>query len=436
MRDRPLSLVAAALVGFAAAIFLIRRCDRQGPEAHDVAGGDARAPTAAAADGGASDAAGSSRVAEIGPAKDGGARAADAAACGAYTYEAGMKRGREHASARRWSDAARAFDEAVRARPYDARARAERAYAELWLANHETAIEVTLQLDLARALTRDKPLLAEIHYNLGLAYEKAKDAEGARIAFVRAERLGAPGAARKLAGASRCTVTAEAKGADLALKGRWADVLRELGGACPPPAAATEDDARAFACGGCGEGRAWKKATCSGAGPWMMDTGSKHCTANGGFVQELGGGKLYVETGPVTVLARTPFEPTGKLFVRRTPSKFWTWIAGWFPGRDVSYRQGEGWTDEVGPSGDERCVRDERTEVELVASTGCHTSKGAGMTEGEIRAVYDAAGHFLAAVRLREGDDARVTVRVEEARLVVEGAGCALALPFARAPGP
>jgi hypothetical protein len=161
-----------------------------------------------------------------------------------------------------------------------------------------------------------------------------------------------------------------------------------------------------------------------------------HCSPFRGLIQDLGSGRLLAESAPLGHTTPAPLDRSGDLFVRRAPVHYWSWINGGFANNDVYYRIGEGWTDESNTDSDRRCPMDERKDVELEASTGCQASMGVGLDDGETRAYFDGAGHFLAAIRLREGDAARVNVRVdpEAKKLAIEGAGCALAVPFARAP--
>lgn len=441
MRLRQLAPFAAAALGAIAVLVLVPRQNDQGPSVRADAGAARTAPGPREIAGDAN--ARAPRV-EIGAPADAGAAGSDAGPCPTHDYDGALAKGRSLSASKRWVDAIAAYDEAVRARPYDARARAERARAKLMIATDETAIDVTMDLDLARALTRDKALLAQIAHDLGVAFEAAHDKEGARIAFVRAERAGSQPAAKKLGAASRCTVGVERQKPDLALQASWREVLAALGGACDPPDASTEDEARAFACGGCtGRRSPWKRGTCAGGGPWRVETGSLHCSRFGGMIQDLGRGRLLAESGPLDHPPITPLEAVAAgsaIYVRRVPVHYFSRVSGGFVNSDVAYREHEGWTDEIGHgSGSERrCPADERKEVDLELGAGCDAAPGVGLDDGEVRTYYDAAGHFLAAIRLREGDDARVTVRVEEkeARLVVDGGGCALTVPFARAPAP
>jgi hypothetical protein len=125
-----------------------------------------------------------------------------APACPARDYERGMSRGRNLLARGDYRVAARAFDEAVRARPFDARARELRARARVFLgtATHE-------ELEVARALATDDEVVADVDYDQGMLFERDGNDERARRSFVRAERHGSREALAKLGPASRCTVS-------------------------------------------------------------------------------------------------------------------------------------------------------------------------------------------------------------------------------------
>lgn len=376
-------------------------------------------------------------------AEDDAPEASDGSRCRRYLHARGVRRGRELVAAKKYDEAAAAFDEAVRARPYDGVVRAERSFARLLSALAESdaqaraaaASGIAAELQLARALTSDPAVLTKIALNQGLAHEAAGEAKEARGAFIRAERLGSKEAAQKLGGAARCTVTVDAsKPETLVLHTKWTDILTALGGGStcePPPKVTSEAKARALACGGCsGYGDAWKEGACEGSGPWTMSTGYMHCSGFTGVVQELAPKRYWVSAGPGV---HEPLEREGKLFVMRGPTGYWGWVEGHFSGAaDATYRVGEGWTDEYMATGSAgECLADEHADVELAPSSGCQSSAGAAYRDGETRSYYDAKGHFLGTIRLTAEDLGKVTIKVEDKRFVVEGNGCSLAAPFA-----
>jgi len=366
----------------------------------------------------------------------GEAIAAGDGGCPARDYTVALRKAREHLAAGRRDEADRAFDEAVRARPYDARARAERAHARLFGggdagASSGVASAVWKELELARALATDRALLASIAYDEALAREAAGDVEAARVALVRAAGLGSAAAEKKLGAGSRCAVTAATSGADLPLEPTWSGVLAKVaaGSTCDPPAAAGEAEARAYACGSCsGAGGTFQKGTCAGAGPWTMNVGSMHCASFTALVQDVGApdaGAFYVAAGPG---AQTRLEREGKVWVLREAPRQFAWINGHFASGDPTYRKGEGWTDEPAPAAG-RCLADESADAVLSPSTGCQASMGATLADEEHRTYFDDRGRWLAGVVIKAGSPA---IKVTSTGLAVDGAGCRIDVPFAK----
>lgn len=324
-----------------------------------------------------------------------------------------------------YAAAARAFDEAVRARPYDAEARAERAYVRIL--DGKGSVE---ELQLARALAVSPVLEGEIAFNEGLFYDKQGDKDDARRAFVEAERFGSKAATRKLGKASRCTVTAHAGALDLQLVHSWKSVLQVLGSeaVCPDaPHPATGRAARAYACGGCAAwNKPWEKGTCYGAPPWIVQVGYMDCVISWGLIQPLGGGRFYV-TGSQSS------QPVGLTRDRRhwvldTPHKYVQYVEGEFSdGRETAYHQGRGWDDRLAP-GD--CPEDERHVADMPMSMTCDPSLIATYRDGDDRAYYDSTGRPLATVHLRDGDAQRVKIRFRGKRLTITGGGCHLVVPL------
>ena len=364
---------------------------------------------------------------------DGAAPAeAGAVACPRFSYEHGMRAARAAVADHRYQDASRAFDEAVRARPYDPQARAERAYARM-LGDGGTIEE----LELARALTREPALLAQILDNEGTYDEDAQQPEQARVAFVRAERYGLTAAKAKLKSASRCTVTARAGANPLSLFETWKDVYASLQGVlcAEKPDADGEDEARAYACGGCsGAGEAWRKGTCEDRAPTFVDTGHMDCSSFTTLIEPIGPKTIVAEgTGGSD---RVGLEADGNRWRRRDPVRMWSWVEGFFTDTgqsrtgDPVYRQGEGWSDVYdfdGPIHPGDCLADERTSAPLEMSTGCQASMGATFDDGEVWSYYDAAGAPLAEVTLGDGDAKRVAITFTAAELRVDGGGAACA---------
>lgn len=357
--------------------------------------------------------------------------------CPARDYTVALRKAREHHAAGRRDEADRAFDDAVRARPYDARARAERAHARLFAGPGDAGVTpgaaaaALKELELARALATDRALLASIAYDEAVARETAGDVEAARIALVRAAGFGSAAAEKRLGASSRCAVTAATSGADLPLEATWAGVLAKVaaGSTCDPPAAAGEAEARAYACGSCsGPGGAFQRGACAGTGPWTIRAGSMHCSSFTALVQDVGApdaGAFYVAAGPGT---QTRLEREGKAWVLREAPREFVWINGHFASGDPTYRKGEGWTDEPAPAAG-RCLADESAEVALSPSTGCQASLGVTLADEEHRTYYDERGRWLAALVVKAGTP---SVKVTATGLTVDGSGCRMDVPFAR----
>ncbi len=373
---------------------------------------------------------------DAGEATDAGAIAKNDAGCPVYSYALGLRRGRELVAARRFDEAIRAFDEAVRARPYDARARAERAFVRMQQREADGgsgATGVAGELRLARALAKDRALSAQIAWNEALALEAEGSTEEARVALVRAAGLGPAAADKKLGTTSRCTVSVVSSGNDLPIETTWVGVLAKVAGGstCEAPAATTEADARAYACGKCsGVGGAWTKGTCAGAGPWEIDAGYMHCSAFSARIQDLGGGRYWAPAGPGE---QPRLERDGKVWVLREAERHFTWVTGQFADGDPTYRGGEGWTDQVEPaSSGPRCTADETHDAELTLSTGCQASMGANYEDERRHVYYDDKGRWLAEIVVRDAGGARPAIKVGAAGLAIEGAGCKLDVPFAK----
>jgi hypothetical protein len=221
-------------------------------------------------------------------------RRADAGGC--PDHARGMAVGRKRAAAGDHQAALEAFTEALRARPFDARAWAELGYVAM-LAGRDASGPLLL----ARSLTRDRALLAPVWFNEGLYRAQRGDAEGARLALVMAEANGSKPAADKLGAASRCaaTWTTDAKVMEEAtIVASWRDVLTASGSMCvPDPAPATEAEARQAVCLGCnGMGSPGTTDLCTGPGPWTVPTGYMHFHIFRALIQPLTRGGFFVDT--------------------------------------------------------------------------------------------------------------------------------------------
>jgi Flp pilus assembly protein TadD len=118
-------------------------------------------------------------------------------------YWSAMGRGRLATVKKNYGEALDAFSKALDLLPDDARAYAERGYAQLLAKNYQLARE---DFDLAVMRTDDPKLLAQIWFNYGLTAEKEGRPEDAQSAFARSNQLNPTKAASdKLEGGSVCT---------------------------------------------------------------------------------------------------------------------------------------------------------------------------------------------------------------------------------------
>ena len=140
-------------------------------------------------------------------------------------YVHAIARGRKATLAKNWPEASAAFDEALANKPRDARALAEKGYAELLEKNFHSA-----ERDLAEAsATTDAKLGAQIWFNLGLVDEGLQQDDDALVDFWFANKLQPSRAAQaKLAGRSVCPVRAS-HDRSAAVHGKsWLDVAQRL----------------------------------------------------------------------------------------------------------------------------------------------------------------------------------------------------------------
>jgi hypothetical protein len=118
--------------------------------------------------------------------------------------DAAVARAHKAALASRWEDAITNLDAALRARPADAQVRAERGYAYL-----KQGAPARARIDLldALTLTRKRPLMAQIWYNLGLVGKAMGNPSEQRLAFAIAHHHGSKAALSELGDASPCAAT-------------------------------------------------------------------------------------------------------------------------------------------------------------------------------------------------------------------------------------
>jgi tetratricopeptide (TPR) repeat protein len=127
-------------------------------------------------------------------------------------YQHALERGRAATVRGELAEAERAFDEALSARPHDARALAERGYARL---RAERLDEADADLAAAQGHVADNTLSAQVYYNRGLIAEKRGQAVLARDYFAFSLDANPTAAARrKLAGKSTCPASVSVPDAD------------------------------------------------------------------------------------------------------------------------------------------------------------------------------------------------------------------------------
>ena len=138
------------------------------------------------------------------------------------TYRLAMRHGRKATDAKAYAEAIAAFDEAVKARPTDPRALAERGFAKL-LAGTDLE-SASADFDHAADQTRDPKILGMIWFNRGLVDDKLGHPDAALVDYFLANKLSpSKAAAGKLAGKQVCPIRLDSD--------------RELGTAAPIDAA-------------------------------------------------------------------------------------------------------------------------------------------------------------------------------------------------------
>jgi hypothetical protein len=114
-----------------------------------------------------------------------------------------MAQGRFATTKKSFATAITAFDHALEAMPDDARAYAERGYAQLLAKNFRLARQ---DFDRAVERTDDRKLLAQIWYNYGLTADEEGRTKDALAAFARSNEMNpTAAAAKRLGGVPTCT---------------------------------------------------------------------------------------------------------------------------------------------------------------------------------------------------------------------------------------
>ena len=140
-------------------------------------------------------------------------------------YVAAIGRGRKATIAKDYAAAAHAFDEALAVRPNDARALAEKGYAELGAKSFHRA-----RTDLeAASATTDEALGTQVWFNLGLVDEALKNDADALVDFWFANQLHpSAAAAGRIAGRAVCPVRVNGARIAATHASSWLEVAREM----------------------------------------------------------------------------------------------------------------------------------------------------------------------------------------------------------------
>lgn len=218
-------------------------------------------------------------------------------------HTAAMARARGAVLAKDYKKAILAFNEARALLPEDARTLGERGYVK-FLSGDTTFGEI--DLTAATSLKGDAKTLAQVWYNLGLAYEARKMEELGRMAFAASVSLSPSKAAEgKLQGKSRCAASmVPSPLPDAVLAKGWLGVWNALNkpdAANPKPS--SEAEAKETLCAYEGEGR------CEGAQSWMVphsyETEHVHASA---LVVSAGPGTFFVlNVGVLGTSGCTPY---------------------------------------------------------------------------------------------------------------------------------
>jgi hypothetical protein len=344
-------------------------------------------------------------------------------------YEQGMAKGRTLTKAGRYQEAIQAFDRAVRARPVDARARAERGFAYLTSGATERSIS---DFDDARVLTQDRGLLSQIYLNLATASQKLNAPEAERLALVLALRRGSREARARLGERSICPAVWHAQ------LGKVGPIARNFMDMVEPRPVVgcdyhaekvhTEAQARKYVCHGCAPGGEDDGDQCSGPGPWTIDSGYMNFHPFQFFIAPLPGGQFFFSDRE-----DTPYHlEAGHLVTGSYHDEFPLRIrsgSGLIGGRfsspadaDAEINEHLRWSDED----DKNSICDLRPDgVELEDFRGTPTLPGMAPSEHSAYSLRTRHERFTLAVY-----DGSVSFTIEADRARVRGEGCDAEIPL------
>jgi hypothetical protein len=321
-------------------------------------------------------------------------------------YADAMSRAVRATTEHRYADADAAYDQALKVKPFDARAWAEKGYARMLAGDAKAAYEA---LETARSLTKTRALLATIWFNEGELAARAGDASTARLRYALAASFGSAAGASKIAGQSQCRATWTTSVAAMPIVRGWTGVLAAM----PQATCAehrtpqtTEAAAHREACRGCrGFSDPLDDAGCSGPGPWTIPNGYMMCHGFDVVVDPIGGNRFLVLDSN-----EPEYATTASGFVRHASSS-----AG-FSVEPTPWEVMSGSKDADG------CTVDVSAEVELDMPQHCQAGEAYPPIAGPDEVTYwDASGK--ARLKVSYWDE-EPSVAFAGARAHVTGAGC------------
>jgi hypothetical protein len=330
-------------------------------------------------------------------------------------YAESMKRGREQANRAEYTAAIRSFDDAVRARPFDAEARFERGRAR-----YASGAPFLPDFEIARALTADKDLERRALIFIAHVQADAGNQESSRLALAIAAELGSTEAKSELGGRSTCTATWSTKNVpNASIVSSFSDALaqRQLVGCESDVEPTNESEARRELCRACERGAFDDKNPCSGPGPWIIPTGYMHCSMFQMLVQPLGGKRLYVDPSGGEPLVK---HAAGWTLSLGEPGEF-AWNTGDFSDDDDRVFNGVRWSTDRTDSSPTRCKIDGTSDVATRMSSGCQAAPGIQLVRPHVRRYFDKSGKALIEVSEHAG---RVNVGIKAKSATLGGAGC------------
>lgn len=330
-------------------------------------------------------------------------------------YTESMKRGRAQANRGEYALAMKSFDDAVRARPFDAEARFERGGAR-----YASGAPFLPDFEIARALTNDKDLQQRSLVFIAHVQSDAGNQDASRLTLAIATELGSARARSELNGRSTCTATWSTKNVpNVSIVTSFGDALaqRQLVGCESDVEPANETEAKRELCRACEGGTFSSKNPCSGPGPWLIPTGYMHCSTFQMLVQPLGGKRLYVEPSGGEPLVK---HAAGWSLDLGEPGEF-AWNTGDFSDDDDRIFNGVRWSTHTTDSSPTRCKLDGTSDVPTRMSSGCQAAPGIQLVRPHVHRYFDKSGKALLEVSEHAG---AISVSFKAKSATLSGAGC------------